>query len=95
MIRVSVTYPSSDDARFDHEYYANSHVPLCQEIWQPTRVELDKIISGPSVAAVHMYFDSMDAFNAAMAGPRTAEIMADVANYTDITPSMQIAEITS
>jgi uncharacterized protein (TIGR02118 family) len=44
---------------------------------------------------VHLYFDSMEAMGAAMASPKTAEIMADVANYTNITPVMQISEVVS
>ena len=93
MIRVSVNYPSGEGTTFDHDYYANSHVPLCQRAWNPNKVEIDKGISGPNVAAVHMYFDSMEQFNEAMGSPQTGEIMADVANYTNITPSMQISEI--
>jgi uncharacterized protein (TIGR02118 family) len=37
----------------------------------------------------------MDEFNAAMASPLTSEVMADVANYTNITPVMQISDIVS
>lgn len=93
MIRVSVNYPKGDDSTFDHDYYTGSHVPLCIEVWNPKKVEVDKIVNGPSVAAVQIYFDSMEQFNAAMSHPRTAEIMNDVANYTNITPSMQVAEV--
>jgi uncharacterized protein (TIGR02118 family) len=37
----------------------------------------------------------MEAFGAAMGSPKTAEIMADVANYTNIVPVMQISEVVS
>ena len=42
---------------------------------------------------MHLFFDSMDAFGAAMGSPGTAAIMADVANYTNITPVLQVSEI--
>jgi len=93
MIRVSVFYPSSDDATFDHDYYRDSHVPLCLRTWEIDKAEIDKGVNGPNVAAVHLFFDSMDAFGAAMGSPGTATIMADVANYTNITPVMQVSEI--
>lgn len=93
MIRVSVTYPVTEGASFDHDYYAATHVPLAVGAWNPTRAEIDKGIDGPHVAAVHMVFASMEAFQAALASPATAEVMADVANYTTITPQMQISEI--
>jgi uncharacterized protein (TIGR02118 family) len=42
---------------------------------------------------VHMTFDSMEAFQAGVSSPLTGEVMADVANYTNITPVMQVAEV--
>ena len=45
------------------------------------------------MAAVHLTFASSDAMNAALAAAGTGEIMADVANYTTISPVMQISEI--
>ena len=93
MIRVSVFYPKTDGASFDHDYYAASHVPLCNEAFSPVKTEIDKGVNGPNVAGVHFYFDSLDAFQAAMAGPKTGDVMADVANYTNITPVMQVSEI--
>ena len=61
MIRVSVFYPSGDDATFDHDYYRDSHVPLCLSTWGIDKAEIDKGVNGPNVAAVHLFFDSMDA----------------------------------
>ena len=92
MIRVSVFYPSGDDVTFDHEYYKNTHVPMCTEAWN-VGAEIDKGTSGPYTAAVHFFFESLDAMNAAMASADTAKIMADVPNYTNATPIMQISEI--
>jgi uncharacterized protein (TIGR02118 family) len=92
-IKVSVFYPKSDGATFDHDYYKNSHVPLCVKTWGLEGAQIEKGLNGPYEAAVHFTFDSLDALGAAMGGPGTAEIMADVANYTDITPVMQTSEI--
>lgn len=93
MIRVSVSYPSSDTSTFDHDYYKATHVPMCVAAWSPASAEIDKGINGPNVASVHFTFESLDSFQAAMGSPKTADVMADVANYTNITPVMQISEI--
>ncbi|MGD9705009.1 MAG: EthD family reductase [Acidimicrobiia bacterium] len=93
MIRVSVFYPASDDATFDHDYYRDHHVPLCLRTWGLDRAEIDKGVNGPNVAAVHFFFDSMDQFGAAMGSPDTAAVMADVVNYTNIQPALQVSEI--
>jgi uncharacterized protein (TIGR02118 family) len=93
MIRFSVFYPETDGATFDHEYYRTSHVPLCAKTWGVERIEIDKGVNGPYVAAVHLMFDSMDHLNTAMASEGTAAVLADVANYTTITPVVQTSEI--
>jgi uncharacterized protein (TIGR02118 family) len=93
MIRVSVTYPSGEGSTFDHDYYASTHVPMAVAAWSPVSTEIDKGVNGPAVAAVHFVFDSLADFQAAMGSPKTADIMADVANYTNISPSMQVSEI--
>ena len=93
MIRVSVLYPSGDDTTFNHDYYRDSHVPLALSAWGLEAAEIDKGVSGPYVAAVHFLFADMDAFQGAMAAEGTGAVMADVANYTNITPVMQISEI--
>jgi uncharacterized protein (TIGR02118 family) len=93
MIRLSVLYPKTDGATFDHDYYRDSHVPLALEKWGLDGAEIDKGIDGPYEAAVHFTFESMDAMGAALGGEGTAEVQADVPNYTTITPVMQISEI--
>jgi uncharacterized protein (TIGR02118 family) len=93
MIRFSVLYPASDDATFDHDYYADSHVPLAVKTWGLDGAEIDRGVSGPYVAAVHFTFESMEAMGAALGAPGTAEVMADVANYTNISPVTQTSEI--
>jgi uncharacterized protein (TIGR02118 family) len=93
MIRVSVFYPTAEGATFDHDYYREKHVPLAVRTWNPVSAEIDKGVDGPHVAAVHLTFESMDALGQAMAAEGTADVLADVANYTTITPVLQTSEI--
>jgi uncharacterized protein (TIGR02118 family) len=93
MIRLSVMYPSTDGATFDHDYYRDNHVPLAMRTWGLDGAEIDKGVDGPYVAAVHFTFDSLEAMQAAMAAEGTGEVIADVANYTTIAPIMQTSEI--
>jgi uncharacterized protein (TIGR02118 family) len=94
MIRVTVNYPTTEGASFDHEYYKSTHVPLCLASWPAVKSSsIDKGVNGPNVAAVHFTFDSMEAFQSALGSEATAAVMADVANYTTIAPVMQISEI--
>ena len=93
MIRLSVLYPTTEGATFDHDYYRDKHVPLAVKTWGLDGADIDKGINGPYEAAVHFKFESMDAVGAAMGADGTAAIMADVANYTTITPVLQTSEI--
>jgi uncharacterized protein (TIGR02118 family) len=93
MIGLSVLYPSTEGATFDHDYYCNQHVPLAVKTWGVAGAEIDKGVDGPYVAAVHFRFESVDAMRAAMGAAGTADIMADMANYTSIAPVLQTSEI--
>ena len=92
MIRLSVLYPGGGDVTFDHDYYKNTHVPMCCATWN-VGAEIDKGIDGPNVAAVHFFFESMDQLKTAMASPDMGKIIADVPNYTNAAPVMQISEV--
>lgn len=94
MIKLTVSYPAGDDVTFDHDYYASTHVPMCNEAFAPVRTEIERGIDGPAVAAVSFYFASTEAMQSAMASERMGDIMADIVNYTNATPSMQTSEIT-
>lgn len=93
MIRMTVLYPETEGATFDHDYYRNTHVPLAVKAWSLAGAEIDKGLNGPYVAGVHFKFESMDALGAAMGAPGTGNVLADVANFTTIIPVMQTSEI--
>lgn len=101
MIKVSVMYPNVSGARFDHHYYATVHMPLVKaRLGDGCRFyTVDRGLSAGApdqppayVAMCHIYADTLDAFQAGFA-PHAQEILADIANYTDLTPVMQISEV--
>jgi len=93
MIRLSVLYPATEGATFDHDYYRDKHVPLAVRTWGLDGAEIDKGVDGPYVAAVHFKFKSAEALQEAMAAEGTGDVLADVANYTSIAPVLQTSEI--
>ena len=101
MIKVSVMYPHQPGARFDHGYYRDKHLPLVQaRMGAACRFyTIDKGLAGGGpgdpptyVAMCHIYCDSVEAFQAGF-GPHAAEILADIPNYTDLTPVLQISDV--
>jgi uncharacterized protein (TIGR02118 family) len=95
VIRFTVLYPKTDGATFDHDYYREKHVPLAVKTWGLDGAEIDKGVDGPYVAAVHFRFESAEAVGAALSAEGTGAVIADIANYTNITPVMQTSEIVS
>lgn len=95
MIRLSVLYPATDGAAFDHDYYRDQHCPLAASTWGDAPYEIDRGVDGPYVAAVHFTFESVEAMGDAMGVPGTGDVLADVANYTTIQPVLQTSEIVS
>lgn len=101
MIKVSVMYPYAPDARFDHDYYRDTHMPMVKRLMgdKLLRYTVDKGIGGGTpgspplhVAAGHLYCDSVEAFQAGF-GPNSEEILGDVPKYTDIQLVIQISEV--
>src|SRR5437588_11301103 len=102
MIRISVLYPSSEGKKFDVNYYVNNHMKLVRErlgSFGLVRTEVDKGLAGgapgapaPYVAIGHVYFNAVDGFQKGM-GQHGKEIMADIPNYTNIQPQIQISEV--
>ncbi len=101
MVKVSVMYPNTPGARFDHDYYRDKHLPLLKARMGDACLyyTIDKAISGrtpdepaPYVAMCHIFSESVEAFLAGF-GPHAEEIVADIANYTDLTPVRQISEV--
>jgi uncharacterized protein (TIGR02118 family) len=104
MVCVSVFYPNDPGKKFDHDYYAASHMPMVLDRLKSngmTRYEMDRGVGGglpgapaPFVCVGRLYFNTLDGFQSSLSthGP---EIMADVPKYTDISPQLQISETAS
>jgi uncharacterized protein (TIGR02118 family) len=101
MIKVSVLYPNSADATFDMDYYCGSQIPMVQEKLGDAckSIAVEAGISGADpdsgaafVAMGHLYFDSVADFQTAF-GPHASDIMADMPNYTNVEPQIQVSEV--
>ena len=101
MIKVSVMYPNSSTARFDHDYYREKHLPLIKRRMGAALkyYAIDKGLSAGTaetpptyVGACHLMCDSLDAYTSAY-GPYAQEIAGDIRNFTNVTPMKQISEV--
>ena len=101
VIKVSVMYLHDPMSTFDMDYYRNKHVPMvrerlggaCKSAVIEAGLAGGEPGSPPTYCAMgHIYFDSVEAFQQAFA-PHAAEIVADVANYTNAKYVIQISDV--
>lgn len=93
MANLVVSYPLHDGATFDADYYRDTHIPLVEESWGPSGLTGAEILwpaddAQPVAAMVVLRFRDAAAIDAAMGSPATGAVMADIANFTNIQPSI-------
>lgn len=101
MIKVSVLYPNGDGKNFDIDYYCNQHVPMVGGLLGDAvkAATVEKGLGGgepdsPATYAAmgNLYFDSLESFQNSF-GPNVEKIMADLPNFTNIEPVIQVSEV--
>jgi uncharacterized protein (TIGR02118 family) len=101
MIKVSILYPNRAGSRFDADYYVNIHMPMAMKflVSAVKAVSVEVGVSGataeqaPPFRAVASYTcESLRAFSEAFL-PAASELRADMANYTDIDPIIQVSKV--
>jgi len=100
-IKVSVLYPNSEGKTFDMEYYSNNHVAMVGGLLGDAVIgaTVENGLGGgapnspaPFAAMGNLYFDTMETFENSF-GPNAETIMADLPNFTNIEPIIQISRV--
>ena len=100
MIIVTVLYPRTEQSHFDFDYYLASHVPMVKARLEPLGLQEARVMRGsamlngaaPAFEVIgELSFPTLQHLQDAL-GKHGAEIMADIPNYTNIQPTIQISE---
>ena len=100
MVKLSVMYPQQQGKQFNMEYYLSKHMPLVREKWRVLLQEayVTRGLAGGAPGAppvyhvmAHISFASMDDLNQALKAG--GELFADIPNFTDLQPAVQIGEV--
>ncbi|NQV29949.1 MAG: EthD family reductase [Candidatus Marinimicrobia bacterium] len=100
-IKVSVMYPHEAGKTFDLDYYSTKHVPMVAGLLGEAVIgaTVEKGLGGgaPGSPAAYacmgnLYFSSMESFQNSF-GPNADVIMADLPNFCQVEPVMQISEV--
>ena len=101
MVIVSVVYPTGSEARFDVDYYLNTHTPMLRARWGEAGLDDVRVLRGvealgggeaPHQITCLLTFRSGDHLRAAVTGEHAAEIMGDIPKFTNIQPLIQVNE---
>ncbi len=101
MIKMTVFYPYEESKHFDMDYYCTKHITMVKDKVGDALlgVTVARGLGGPGpgmpatyVTVAELLFDSMEDFEIHCA-PHSPAFDADVPNFTDITPVIQISEV--
>lgn len=102
MIRVTVLFPKTSDSHFDMDYYLSKHVPMTtqklQSLGFPVEAEVDQGMGGltgePAIYAAigYLILENMEDLQKGLT-THGAEIMADIPNFTNVQPLIQVGNI--
>ena len=97
VMSLNVIYPNRSGARFDLAYYRQTHIPLAMKVMKADKVVLiEGLPAGeappPYVMIAHFEFASAEALKAAVSDPAMVDVRADVAKFTDITPTVMLGK---
>ena len=101
MITVTVLYRNTDATQFNMNYYLDTHMPMISRLLG-SALKGALVQQGTSGGApgsppeftviTVLRFESLPAFQAAF-GPHAEAVMADLANFTNVQPSIQFNEV--
>ena len=101
MIKVAILYPNGEGKTFNMDYYSNKHMPMAASLFGDSlkAMSIDKgLASGkpdtpvPYLAIGYFYFETMSSFQNSMR-PNSAKLRADIPNFTNIQPVIQVSEV--
>lgn len=90
-VALMVTYPTSEGAHFDRDYYVTTHLPLVDARWGPHGLTgaTGYFPEGPgtSLAISVLHFRDAAARDAALGSAEAAEVFGDIPNFTNVQPT--------
>jgi uncharacterized protein (TIGR02118 family) len=102
MIRLQAFYPNTKDGFLDHDYYVNKHAPFAKELLGPLGMINMEVSKGtetmdggepPYTCVVTVTFESREAMDEGFSGERKDKLLADIPNFTDVEPIIQVGEV--
>ena len=101
MVKLTVLYGHPDDPDAFEEYYANTHMPLVDEMPNLQRYEAARIIATPDGSEPHYYrifegyFEDMEQLQSSLSTPEGQAAPNDIPNFATGGATIFISEVDS
>jgi uncharacterized protein (TIGR02118 family) len=101
MIEITILYPCAPGRRFDHAYYETVHIPMALKLLGPAvkGVAVTRGVAAgppwpdPTYSTICRFIcESVESYERAVL-PHLGRLQADLSNYSDCEPVIQICEI--
>lgn len=101
MVTISAIYPRTEGGRFDYDYYAAKHLPMISQAFAHeglTEIRALRGLPGPQgieppyFAIILISFDTIENLRKAMGSEKAQAVLADLPNYSNVTPVLQANE---
>jgi uncharacterized protein (TIGR02118 family) len=98
MVKLVVLYKKPADVAAFEKRYFEEHLPIANKMPGIKKVEISHMVSGPMgeppyYMMAELYFDNMDAMNAAMSSPEGKESAKNIMSFAKDIISMMFAEV--
>jgi uncharacterized protein (TIGR02118 family) len=93
MVKLTVLYGHPDDPDAFEEYYADTHMPLVDDMPNLQRYEAARIVATPDGSIFEGYFEDMEQVQSSMATPEGQAPPNDVPNFATGGVTIFISEI--
>ena len=93
MATLIVSYPAVEGKEFDREYYLATHASLVRAAWGECGLQSVEVLfpapgPQPFACVTLLRFSDQAGIDAALASARTAEVVGDVPNFTQVQPAI-------
>ncbi|MGF6696912.1 uncharacterized protein (TIGR02118 family) [Paraburkholderia sp. MM5496-R1] len=97
MTTLIVSYPSTEGGTFDREYYLSTHAPLVHSAWSEFGLQSAEVLfpssePQPFACVAILLFRDQAGIDNALSSAKAAEVIGDVKNFTNTTPTIFCAD---
>ena len=99
MVKLTVLYNHPKDPAAFEKYYAQTHMPIAQQVQGVRRIELSKVVGSPDGSPApyyrmaELYFDNAAHLQSVMATQAMQKTVADLGNFATGGVTVLVAEV--